>query len=306
MAHAGASLSELAAARQRIEVLGRALAESQAALTEARSSYQSLYDVLMHAQAPVAMWRGDDFVFTLANPHCCAVLPERTFLGRPLLDVLPEAKQQGFWDLVDQVYRTGKPFVGNEMPVTFRHKETGREEQHWLNIVYAPVRDGRGEIVGVCHFGVEITDQVRARQAAEARADELRRSAELIAAQQETIRVMSTPLLPLADGVLAMPLIGPIDARRSEQIMEGLLQGVAREGAAIVILDVTGVDTVDTQAANGLIRAAHAVRLLGARVLITGIQPAMAHVLVQLGVHLQGIATYGTLRSGIAAAMSAR
>ncbi|MGK3986069.1 STAS domain-containing protein [Sorangium sp. So ce136] len=190
--------------------------------------------------------------------------------------------------------------------MTLRHKETGREEQHWLNIVYAPVRDGRGEIAGVCHFGVEITDQVRARQAAEVRADELRRSAELIAAQQETIRVMSTPLLPLADGVLAMPLIGPIDARRSEQIMEGLLQGVAREGTTIVILDVTGVDTIDTQAANGLIRAAHAVRLLGARVLITGIQPAMAHVLVQLGVDPQGIATYGALRSGIAAAMSAR
>ncbi|WP_437753463.1 STAS domain-containing protein [Sorangium sp. So ce1389] len=86
----------------------------------------------------------------------------------------------------------------------------------------------------------------------------------------------------------------------------GCSEGVASEGTTIVILDVTGVDTMDTEAANGLIRAAHAVRLLGARVLITGIQPAMAHVLVQLGVDLQGIATYGTLRSGIAAAMSAR
>ncbi|HTN83179.1 MAG TPA: STAS domain-containing protein, partial [Sorangium sp.] len=94
--------------------------------------------------------------------------------------------------------------------------------------------------------------------------------------------------------------------RRSEQIMEGLLEGVAREGASMVILDVTGVETIDTQAADAVVRAAQAVRLLGARVLVTGIQPSMAHVLVQLGVDLRGIATYSTLQSGIAAAMRAR
>ncbi|AUX48870.1 uncharacterized protein SOCE26_104130 [Sorangium cellulosum] len=306
MTGADASTSELAAARQRIEALEKALAESQAALAASRSAHQSLYDMLMHAPTPVAFWRGDDFVFAFVNPAYSAALPDREFLGKPLLDVLPEAKVQGFWDLIENVYRTGQPFMGNEMLVVIPNQDTGRDEQRWLNVVYAPVRDGAGEIIGVCHFGVEITEQVRARQAAEAKAEELRQSAALIAAQQETIRVLGTPLLPLAPGVLAMPLIGPIDTRRSEQILEGLLQGVAKEGATLVILDVTGVETIDTQAANSLMRAAQAVRLLGARVLVTGIQAAMAQVLVQLGVDLSGIATYGTLRSGIAAAMKAR
>ncbi|WP_437929467.1 STAS domain-containing protein [Sorangium sp. So ce291] len=297
-------------AERRIAALERALAQAQAELSDLRSTHQSLHDMLMHARTPVCMWRGDDLAFTLVNPAYCASLPGRQLLGRPLLDVLREVLSeeaaQGFHALVNGVYRTGQPFLGSEVPVKLHDPEKDREELRWFNIVYAPVRDGSGGIVGVCHYGVEITEQVQARQAAEAKAEELQRSAELIAAQQETIRALGTPLLPLAKGVLAMPLVGPIDARRSEQIMEGLLQGVAKEGASMVILDVTGVETIDTQAADAVVRAAQAVRLLGARVLVTGIQPSMAQVLVQLGVDLRGIATYSTLQSGIAAAMRAR
>ncbi|WP_437813606.1 STAS domain-containing protein [Sorangium sp. So ce1078] len=310
--HGDASTPELAAARQQIRALESALAEAQAALAEARAAlddsragYQALYEVLNQSPAPTAMWQGDDFVYTFVNPAYCAALPGREFLGRALVDAAPEAKEQGLLDLFNHVYRTGNPFIAKELSVTVRDPTTGRDEQRWFNVVYAPVRNGAGAIVGVCHFSVELTEQVRARQAAEAKAEELRRSAELIEAQQETIRALGTPLLPLAPGVLAMPLVGPIDTRRSEQIMEGLLHGVADEGASTVILDVTGVETIDTQAANAMIRAAQAVRLLGARVLITGIQPAMAQVLVQLGVDLRGIATFSTLRSGIAAALGA-
>lgn len=195
-----------------------------------------------------------------------------------------------------------------QMPAKVQNPRKGCVEERWFNGAYAPVRDGTGAIVGVCHFGVEITEQVQARRAAEAEAEaeELRQSAELIAAQQETIRVLGTPVLPLAKGVLAMPLIGPLDARRSEQIMAGLLEGVVKESASMVILDVTGVETIDTQAADAVVRAARAVGLLGARVLVTGIQPSTAQVLVHLGVDLRGITTYGTLQSGIAAAMGAR
>ncbi|WP_437511065.1 STAS domain-containing protein [Sorangium sp. So ce1099] len=297
-------------ADRRIAALERALAQAQAELSDLRSTHQSLHDMLMHARTPVCMWRGDDLVYTLVNPAYSVSLPGRQLLGRPLLDVLREVLSeeaaQGFHALVNGVYRTGQPFLGSEVPVKLHDAENGCEDLRWFNIVYAPVRDGSDGIVGVCHYGVEITEQVRARQAAEAKAEELQRSAELIAAQQETIRALGTPLLPLAKGVLAMPLIGPIDARRSEQIMEGLLLGVAKEGASMVILDVTGVETIDTQAADAVVRAAQAVRLLGARVLVTGIQPSMAQVLVQLGVDLRGIATYSTLQSGIAAAMRAR
>ncbi|WP_437308871.1 STAS domain-containing protein [Sorangium sp. So ce388] len=297
-------------AERRIAALERALALAQAELSDLRSTHQSLHDMLMHARTPVCMWRGDDLVFTLVNPAYCAAFPGRQLVGRPLRDVLREVlgeeAAQGFHALVNGVYRTGQPFLGSEVPVKLHDAEKDREELRWFNIVYAPVRDGSYGIVGVCHYGVEITEQVQARQAAEAKAEEIQRSAELIAAQQETIRALGTPLLPLAKDVLAMPLVGPIDTRRSEQIMEGLLEGVAREGASMVILDVTGVETIDTQAADAVVRAAQAVRLLGARVLVTGIQPSMAQVLVQLGVDLRGIATYSTLQAGIAAAMRAR
>ncbi|WP_438018798.1 STAS domain-containing protein [Sorangium sp. So ce315] len=293
-------------AQHRIEALERELAKAQAELSDMRSTYQSLHDMLMHARTPICMWQGDDFVYTLVNENYCAALPERQFLGKPLAEALPEAVEQGFMNLLGAVYRTGQPFIGNELPVKLYSAERGCEEQRWYNAVYAPVRDAAGNIVGVCHYGVDITAQVEARQAAEARAEELRKSAELIAAQQETIRVLGTPLLPLAKDVLAMPLIGPIDSRRSAQILEGLLRGVEKAGASTVILDVTGVDTIDTQAANALVAAARALRLLGARVLLTGLQPSMAQVLVELGVDLGGIATYGTLQSGIAAAMSER
>jgi rsbT co-antagonist protein RsbR len=306
MAHADASTSAAESAQRRIEALEKALSEAQAELAEMRSTYQSLHDMLMHARTPICMWRGDDFVFTLVNPTYCAALPGRQFLGKPLGEAVPEAIEQGFHALLDDVYRTGKPFIGNEMPVKLHDEKKGCEDLRWYNVVYAPVHDEAGNIVGVCHYGVDITEQVRARHAAEAKAEELRKSAELIAAQKETIRVLSTPLLPLSPGVLAAPLIGSIDAQRSEQFLEVLLDRVAAQGIRIVILDVTGVETIDMQAANALMRAAQAVRLLGARVLVTGIQPSMAKILVQLGVDLRGIATYGTLQSGIAAAMGAR
>ncbi len=304
-AHADASPSA-ESAEARVEALEKALSEARAELAEMRSTHQALHDMLMHARTPICMWRGDDFVFTLVNPTYCAAFPGRQLLGKPLGEVIPEAIAQGFGALLDEVYRTGKPFIGNELSVRVPNPETGCVEQYWYNVVYAAVRDETGKIVGVCHYGVDITAQVQARHAAEARAEELRQNAELIAAQNETIRALSMPLLPLAPGVLAAPLIGQIDARRSEQLLEALLHRVAAQGTTIVILDVTGVETIDMAAADALVRAAQAVRLLGARVLVTGIQPSMAQVLVQLGVDLRGIATYGTLQSGIAAALRAR
>ncbi|HTN87919.1 MAG TPA: PAS domain-containing protein, partial [Sorangium sp.] len=199
-APADAPTAESAALR--IAALERALALAQAELSDLRSTHQSLHDMLMHARTPVCMWRGDDLVFTLVNPAYCAAFPGRQLVGRPLRDVLREVvgeeAAQGFHALVNGVYRTGQPFLGSEVPVKLHDAEKDREELRWFNIVYAPIRDGSDGIVGVCHYGVEITEQVQARQAAEAKAEELQRSAELIAAQQETIRALGTPLLPLA------------------------------------------------------------------------------------------------------------
>lgn len=88
--------------------------------------------------------------------------------------------------------------------------------------------------------------------------------------------------------------------------METLLEGVARHQAALVILDITGVAVVDTQVAQGLIQATQAVKLLGAQVILTGIQPQFAQTLVHLGIDLRGIQTRSSLQAGIAAALQSR
>jgi rsbT co-antagonist protein RsbR len=126
---------------------------------------------------------------------------------------------------------------------------------------------------------------------------------QVIDAQQAALRELSTPLIPVSDDVLVMPLIGSIDSQRAQLVLETLLQGVADNHARAVILDITGVQVVDTQVANAILRAAQSVKLLGAKVIITGIRPEVAQTLVTLGADMSTIVTRGTLQSGIAYAL---
>jgi anti-anti-sigma factor len=123
---------------------------------------------------------------------------------------------------------------------------------------------------------------------------------EIIHAQEAALLELSVPLIPISDTMMVMPLIGSIDSRRAQQVIETLLQGIASNAARLVILDITGVPLVDTQVANTLIRTAQAVKLLGAEVVLTGIRPEVAQTLVGLGVDLSGIVTRSTLQNGIA------
>lgn len=126
---------------------------------------------------------------------------------------------------------------------------------------------------------------------------------QVIAAQQLALRDLSTPVIPVSDDVLVMPLIGSIDSLRAEMVMDTLLTGVVQSRATTVILDITGVPVVDTQVAGALLRVAQSVKLLGAQVVLTGIRPEVAQTLVTLGVDLRGIITRSTLQSGIAYAL---
>lgn len=125
----------------------------------------------------------------------------------------------------------------------------------------------------------------------------------IIAAQRSALRELSTPLLPLAPGVLAMPLIGALDSARAQEVMETVLEGVVRQRAHTAILDITGVRTLDARAADALLAVARAVRLLGTRVIFTGIGPDIAQTLVGLAPDLRGISVRGTLQDGIAEAL---
>jgi PAS domain S-box-containing protein len=155
--------------------------------------------------------------------------------------------------------------------------------------------------------GTPIGQAIILRDATEQIRNEQERAAlqeQVIAAQQAALRELSTPIIPLTDDVVVMPLIGTIDSNRAQQVIETLLAGVAASRSKTAILDITGVQVVDTQVANALLRAAQAVKLLGARVVLTGIRPEIAQTLVGLGLDLSGIVTRATLQSGIAFALA--
>jgi rsbT co-antagonist protein RsbR len=125
----------------------------------------------------------------------------------------------------------------------------------------------------------------------------------IINEQASRIRELSTPIIPVHTGVLILPLVGAIDSYRAGQIMEALLEGIGREQADVVIIDITGVPMVDTGVGNYLLQAARAARLLGSRVVLVGISADIAQTIVQLGVDLSDITTHADLQAGIAYAL---
>jgi rsbT co-antagonist protein RsbR len=126
---------------------------------------------------------------------------------------------------------------------------------------------------------------------------------EVIARQQEELLELSTPVVKLWDGVLALPMIGTLDSARTQVVMESLLQRIVETGAEIAIIDITGVPTVDTLVAQHLLKTVTAIRLMGADCIISGIRPQIAQTIVHLGVELHGVTTKANLADALALAL---
>jgi rsbT co-antagonist protein RsbR len=126
---------------------------------------------------------------------------------------------------------------------------------------------------------------------------------DIIARQQEEMLELSTPVVKLWDGVLALPMIGTLDSSRTQVVMESLLQRIVDTGSEIAIIDITGVPTVDTLVAQHLLKTVTAIRLMGADAIISGIRPQIAQTIVHLGIDLQGITTKASLADALALAM---
>ena len=127
---------------------------------------------------------------------------------------------------------------------------------------------------------------------------------EIIERQQDEMLELSTPVVKLWEGILALPLIGTLDSRRTQVVMESLLQRIVETGAEIAIIDITGVPTVDTLVAQHLIKTVNAARLMGTECIISGIRPQIAQTIVHLGVDLQGVVTKATLADAFAVALA--
>ena len=126
---------------------------------------------------------------------------------------------------------------------------------------------------------------------------------DIIRRQQEELLELSTPVVKLWEGVLAVPMIGVLDSGRTQMVMEALLQRIVETGSGIAIIDITGVPTVDTLVAQHLLKTVTAIRLMGADCIISGIRPQIAQTIVHLGIDLQGVQTKATLADALSLAL---
>lgn len=206
--------------------------------------------------------------------------------GKSARDVLPDWALNNLPE-IERVLASGEPF-------RCEYDLLINNERRYYESQMGPIA-GAAEVLCVVR---DITPRRRAD------AERRRLQEELIRAQAAALAEVSTPLIPINDDVVVMPLIGKVDAARAERVMATLLEGVSSKRARVAILDITGVSDVDTQVANGLVSAAQAVKLLGAEVVLTGIRAEVARALVDLDADLRTIVTRGTLQSGISYALS--
>jgi rsbT co-antagonist protein RsbR len=173
---------------------------------------------------------------------------------------------------------------------------------------------GAAQPIGIIsHYFAELIDSFVMAEQTEIerqRAEMERAYTSTVVAQQEqqeqllsTIRELSTPIIPVYEGILVLPLVGAIDSRRSTEITERLLEGIAAQQADIVIIDITGVSLIDTSTANHLLMTTRAANLLGSRVVLVGMGAEIAQTIVHLGVELHGLITLADLQAGIAYAL---
>ncbi|HEY0739085.1 MAG TPA: STAS domain-containing protein [Herpetosiphonaceae bacterium] len=241
----------------------------------------SVYDIVSRSEVRL--------VYTNQDLMTASGMPQ-TVIGKRIEDFMQPEE-------VPNAYKRFQSCLDSGGPIAVEDTYTLPKGVFHMELTYIPLRDDRGTISQVLLIVQNMTERKQRLQ------DEQQRQAELIEQQAATLAELSTPLLAISESTVVMPLIGAIDTRRVQHIMDTLLSGVADRRARTVILDITGVSVVDTQVANALIQSAQAVKLLGAEAVLTGIRPEVAQTLVQLGVSLQGVVTRGTLQDGIAYAL---
>jgi len=184
------------------------------------------------------------------------------------------------------------------LPLRYTEQQGMFEDQHVKHdgrVAAVAVRVQPVDVVGRHYLQCYIIDSSEQKQAEQ----QVLMQQDLIRSQENALAMAATPLIPITDQIVAVPLIGPLDGQRAGQIVATLAVGVEATRAQVVVIDVTGVSMVDITVAELLIEATRVITLLGARTAITGIQPDVAQMLVSLGVDLSDLITYSTLQSGI-------
>lgn len=233
--------------------------------------------------------------YTVANRlvEAAAGKPRSELMGRMPSEFLPG-------DTAARFAAQDREAMASSAPIAVEDRVEMLDGTHVFITTKFALRDDDGKVTGVCGISADITERVRAEE------HNLRLQEQMFRVREDTLRSISTPLLPIAPGVLVVPLVGKMTRERADLVIEALLDGISGQQARIAILDVTGMPEAGAEVTDALIRAARSVRLLGAEIVITGVRPSVARSLVQLEANLGGIVTLGTLERGVAYALSRR
>jgi rsbT co-antagonist protein RsbR len=271
-------IAELSGAAQELAQLRAEVLALRASEAEMRAMFQAMTDVVL------VMDKEGRYIKIAPTAPDLLYRPSQELLGKTLHEVMPAEPANFFLSHIRAALSSGRvTTMEYSLPVEGK-------EIFFIGSV-APMSNDRVIIIS--------RDVTERRLAERARQEQLRHE-EIIRAQEAMLAQLSTPLIPINGEVMVMPLVGHVDASRISRILTVLLEGVQARRARVAILDVTGVPAVDAQMAGAFVRAARAVQLLGAQVVLTGIRAEVAQALVSLQVDLRGIVTRATLQSGIA------
>jgi rsbT co-antagonist protein RsbR len=274
------------------------LAELEHTEQALRTSEEHVRLFVEHTPAAIAML-DRDMRYVMVSQRWLADygLDGQNIIGRSHYEIFPDLPEK--WKAVHQRCLAGAIEGQEEDP--WPRADGGMD---WTTWKMFPWKDGSGAIGGIVFFTEVVTKRVLDQQALRESEAQLR---EVNAQQQQllaVIREISTPVIPVHDEILVLPLVGTIDSARSARIMETLLTGVQENAAEVVIIDITGVPIVDTAVANHLIQATRAATLLGAHCVLVGVSAEVAQTLVQLGVNLSTLVTRSNLQAGITYALA--
>jgi rsbT co-antagonist protein RsbR len=165
-------------------------------------------------------------------------------------------------------------------------------KRFWAEVVLQPMRDATGEVTGFVKIARNISERVERQR--------------LLERQRDEIMELSTPVIQVWDRVLALPIIGTLDSQRAARLTENLLQKISLEEAEFVIIDISGVPTIDTQVAQHLFKTVQGARLMGTESIISGVRPETAQAMVHLGIEIGALKSRATLRDALQLALRLR
>jgi rsbT co-antagonist protein RsbR len=258
-------------------------------------SFQLLQSVLDTLTDPIFV-KDLQHRWIVCNQTFCTLLgkPQDAIIGKSDPDFFPPDQIKVFWDGDDAVTSTGTS-IENEEDIT---GPDGVVRSIWTRKF--PLYDAAHNVIGLCGIITDISEIRRRREQITLLEQQIADKMRVIDAQTSLLDQLSVPVIQVWESILLIPLVGVIDSRRASQVLTSLLEAIARIGAQIVILDVTGVPVVDTSVASHLVRAIQSAQLLGCQSLLVGISPEIAQTLVGLGVDFSHITTRSTLQSGLA------